>query len=63
MNEMAKTRVKCKKNSSKFKKIETYGDQMTTSDRVTSIKPTHTLFYVGETTVIDRNTQLTAKNG
>ena len=38
-------------------------NQMTTSDRVTPIKPTHKLFCVGETTIIDRNTQLTAKNG
>ena len=37
--------------------------QTTTSDRITPIKPTHMRFYGGETTIIDRNTKITAENG
>ena len=56
-------RPKYAKNQRKILENHIKFDQMTTSDRVAPIKPTHRLFYVRETTVIDRNAQLTAKNG
>ena len=56
-------RPKYDKNQRKILENHIKFGQMATSDRVTPIKPTYKLFCVGETTIIDRNTQLTARNG
>ena len=62
-NPKLENRPKYAKNQRKILENHIKFDQMTTRDRVTPIKPTHTRFCVGETTIIDKKTQLTAKNG
>ena len=62
-NPFLENRPKNDKNQRKILENHIKFDQMTASDRVTPIKPTQSLFYVGETTITDENTQLTAKIG